>query len=330
MSNAMIILRMIGPEAKASVPLLREILRDRNQKTSLRTEAANALAEIKPEDSQTVSILLDIFKIEKSTDLLSSSAYALAANAKNNSEALNVLLKLIDDPLGNDIVKADAIYAITENPDFAEEKGQLQLNKLCLNTIEDSSQGSGVVAACVSTLGSLNGIRISTVDNILQLTNKNDTKINGQIIDALAKFSKDLYQNSITLQQVSENRKVVEKIQSKIIQIDPENKSGISETISAFDIKEKSLWKENIQKWLFGSRAFWVFHPLIWIGLIFAYPKSRQIQAFFFWNKRVRAVLGCGYVGPLISAVPPLRQRLFAPFKDSLIERQLTCPVDDN
>ena len=326
MSKAAIILRMIGPGAKASTPLLRKILSDQSQEIFLRADAADTLAAIKPEDSQTISDLLEILENEKNTDLLSSSAFALAANAKNNNEAFNVLLNIIDDSISNDIVKANVLFAITQNPDFSTAEERLQMNQICLSIIEDANQGNRVIAACVFSLGKLNGIRVNNVDNILQLTNRNHSGINQQVAEALAEFSRNLYQDSVTLQQVSRNRKLVEKIQSKIIQIDPENntiisdsQSNISEVVNTFDVKKRALWGEIARQWLFGSRAFWILHPLIWIGLIFAYPKSRRIQAFFFWNKHVRSVLGCGYVGPLISSVAPLRQRLFAPFKDSLL-----------
>jgi len=60
-------------------------------------------------------------------------------------------------------------------------------------------------------------------------------------------------------------------------------------------------------------------HILFWIVLVFYYPKSPTVQAIFFWNKWVRTILGFGYVSLLLTNVPFLRKRLFAPFKESLI-----------
>ena len=49
------------------------------------------------------------------------------------------------------------------------------------------------------------------------------------------------------------------------------------------------------------------------------YPTSPQIQAIFFWNPWVRRITGLVYVGFLLTWVPFLRKRLFAPFTVSLL-----------
>jgi HEAT repeat protein len=60
-------------------------------------------------------------------------------------------------------------------------------------------------------------------------------------------------------------------------------------------------------------------HITFWIGLIFFYPKSPQIQAIFFWNPWVRNIAGLGYVSFLLTWIPFLRNRLLAPFRTSLL-----------
>lgn len=66
-------------------------------------------------------------------------------------------------------------------------------------------------------------------------------------------------------------------------------------------------------------RNIWLVHSLFWLLLIFAYPKSPQIQAIFFWNPWIRRITGLGYVGMAMAWIPLLRNRLFAPFKESLL-----------
>ena len=66
-----------------------------------------------------------------------------------------------------------------------------------------------------------------------------------------------------------------------------------------------------------GSILF--FHPLVWAILILVYPRSRTVQAIFFWNPRVRRLVGLGYIQFLLTWVPFLRRKLFAPFRDSLL-----------
>ena len=77
----------------------------------------------------------------------------------------------------------------------------------------------------------------------------------------------------------------------------------------------------NLQgwKWIFAARNIWLTHLGFWGLLLFAYPRSAQIQAIFFWNPRVRKIIGLGYVEFLLTWIPLLRSRLFAPFKESLL-----------
>ncbi|AFY58878.1 HEAT repeat-containing protein [Rivularia sp. PCC 7116] len=72
-------------------------------------------------------------------------------------------------------------------------------------------------------------------------------------------------------------------------------------------------------RWFFNFRNIILIHAAFWLLLIFAYPKSPQIQAIFFWNPWVRKIFGMGYVGFLLTWVPFLRRKLFEPFKPSLL-----------
>ncbi len=48
-------------------------------------------------------------------------------------------------------------------------------------------------------------------------------------------------------------------------------------------------------------------HVLFWLALIAIYPRSRIVQAIFFWNPWVRRFTGLGYVGFALTWVPFLR-----------------------
>jgi HEAT repeat protein len=56
-----------------------------------------------------------------------------------------------------------------------------------------------------------------------------------------------------------------------------------------------------------------------WIVLLYFYPSSAKVQAFFFWNRWARTFLGLGYVEFLLTWTPLLRERLLAPFRQELI-----------
>jgi hypothetical protein len=81
-----------------------------------------------------------------------------------------------------------------------------------------------------------------------------------------------------------------------------------------------SLERWDWTKWV-TKRALLVFlaHAAFWAGLILVYPRSRSVQAFFFWNPWPRKILGFPYVGMALRYVPFLRTRLFAPFRDVLL-----------
>lgn len=63
----------------------------------------------------------------------------------------------------------------------------------------------------------------------------------------------------------------------------------------------------------------WALHAAFWLLFLFAYPRSRYVQAFIFWNPKVRKLLGLGYVHLLLTHVPFLRRCLLAPFRSRLL-----------
>jgi hypothetical protein len=68
-------------------------------------------------------------------------------------------------------------------------------------------------------------------------------------------------------------------------------------------------------------RAIWkilAVQAALWVLLIFFYPYSTKIQAFFFWNRWARKAFGLAYVDFCLTWVPFLRNRLLAPFRDDL------------
>ncbi len=85
------------------------------------------------------------------------------------------------------------------------------------------------------------------------------------------------------------------------------------------DFVKSAIDKLEFWKWFNSTRTVIFSHMVFWAVLIFAYPKSSQVQAIFFWNPWVRRILGVGYVGFLLTWVPFLRHRLLAPFRASLI-----------
>ncbi|OEU70510.1 MAG: hypothetical protein BA863_04470 [Desulfovibrio sp. S3730MH75] len=84
----------------------------------------------------------------------------------------------------------------------------------------------------------------------------------------------------------------------------------------------KKTWTSYIGK-------FWAVHVAFWLVLISVYPKSTMIQAIFFWNPYLRKIMGLGYINFALTWVPYLRQKLFAPFHDSLLADAELDTFDD-
>ena len=73
--------------------------------------------------------------------------------------------------------------------------------------------------------------------------------------------------------------------------------------------------------WLAVANRFWkivAIHLAFWFLLLYFYPSSPHVQAFFFWNRWARRFIGLGYVDFFLTWVPPLRNRLLAPFREEL------------
>ncbi len=74
--------------------------------------------------------------------------------------------------------------------------------------------------------------------------------------------------------------------------------------------------------WPSALRKVWKFVAIqaaLWVLLIYFYPRSPWVQAFFFWNRWARKVFGLAYVDFCLTFIPFLRDRLLSPFKDDLI-----------
>jgi len=67
-----------------------------------------------------------------------------------------------------------------------------------------------------------------------------------------------------------------------------------------------------------GVSQIAITHGVVWLALIFAYPRSPMVQTAFFWNPRIRRILGFPYVTGALKWVPYFRNILFIPFRDAL------------
>ena len=58
---------------------------------------------------------------------------------------------------------------------------------------------------------------------------------------------------------------------------------------------------------------------LFWLGLIFTFPYSARIRAFYLYNDKLRGMFSLWFVPLLLTVFPFLRKRLLRPFRDALL-----------
>jgi len=324
-ANAALVFQWMGEPAKDAGQPLVGILLDSSKSIRLRTVAAYALQTVRPGDNQTIKALLTVIKQEKISDLRSSATLALGKNSNGEKETIEYLLQVISS-LDDNSVRSAAAYAISDIAKSHQEAVRTLVSAPIISILQDSKQNSRVIVACIRVVNQTELTDKNAISALTNLLKYPDGLVNKQAATTLANISDRLYEKSLTLQDIKEKLPVVQQIKLELDQLSKSNDSDIkvsikavSETVKNFDIKQQTLIMQIAQQWAVGDRAFWIIHPLFWLALIFAYPKSSRVQAIFFWNKYIREILGLWYVSALLTWVAPLRCRLFAPFKDSLL-----------
>ena len=291
----------------------------------MRRQAAYVLQAIGLGDAQTIHALVNAFQQDLDKDVRVATLESLAFNSQGEAETIQLLTTTIVGPEDTSIraVSAFALGKIVQNHPGAF--GRDVLNQLA-PVLQSPNEEPQVTIRVLEIINNLNYADQQAIDIVLPVLQQKDDKVLAQAAITLANIAQGIYEQSNTFSETNENQKIVRNIQENLSKLKPSQNSeifkaqtSVSHVLEEFDRKRQDLTFDVLRSWLIGNRAIWILHPLVWLGLIWAYPKSRQIQAFFFWNKHIRAVLGCWYVGPLITAVPFLRCRLFAPFKDSLL-----------
>lgn len=315
----------LGSIAEDAVEPLSELLADEQKPLNARVFSANAIERIKARNSTVNETLMEVSASSTTADIKAAAITALGTNSNGEIEVARFLVSTIS---GNDInqIRVAAAYALGSIAVRYPQIIRPLADKELISVLENSNISDSLMAAYIYALDSIDTSDETTIEVFIDLLPDENELIQSAVAIALADISNLLYDQSKTLKDVNENLSKVEEIRLALEAFSDTDNSDVRESISTVNSRLLSLREKRqilylalTQRWLVGNRAIWVFHPLIWIALILAYPSSRRIQAFFFWNKHVRAVLGCWYVGPLISAVAPFRQRLFAPFKDSLL-----------
>lgn len=324
--RAAYVLYLMGSSAKSASPTLIQLSLNQEYVLDARTKAIQALGTIRPQDRETVSALLFLLQQEKSIDIRRAAAASLATNSQGEREILDALFNIAVDNSEKDSVRSASAYAVGDLAQSYPGTIDQSFSQPLIEVIIDSRQSDQVVAACIYALGQLNVTDKKLIDALTQVIERKNERVQSLSATAVADIAEQIYNQSTTSQDIDAYLPTVQDIYSKVSILDNRSNPDIQEaqqklgsTIANFKLKKQTLLMGEIQKWILGERSFWIIHPLFWIALIFAYPKSSKVQAFFFWNKYIREFFGLWYVSALLTWIPPLRCRLFAPFKGSLL-----------
>lgn len=319
------VLYLIGHEAEEAIPTLRTLLQN-HPDAAFRARCAEVIWSIAPGDTETIDVLHATFQQPgQHNSVRKAVAQALSANSQGEPKTIALLL---DTVLSSDeaSVRSLSAFALAEIAGNHKNVIDAAIVDQLLEVIQNPSEDAGVVEYTLQTIDNLDHVNQAVIDAVLATLVQEDPRILDQASITLSNISEELYQQAELLRDVDQSKATILTIQAALSQIEPieetdigQSQAAVAETLVELDRKRQLLMIGSLQSWTIGRRAYWLIHPLLWGTLIFVYPRSAQIQAVFFWNKYVRGILGCWYVGVLLTLVPPLRRRLFAPFKESLL-----------
>ncbi|MEH2226721.1 HEAT repeat domain-containing protein [Nostoc sp.] len=280
----------LGEAAKPYVKDILDFLKDKTVDSYVRSRAASALGNLGEVAKPYVKDILDILK-DKSVDYTVRSG---AASALGKIEQLN---------LNNIVVILDSIYYAGQS-EFAQWRFLTYF----------LSGGTDEVKTLLTWLGFPD---TKTIPNSLSHDRGDKTlKIFAQAWEPSQGFPR--LREDLAKQIAVVARKVSWQPQDIVILETHYNNlknAGYNEA----DSLQSVIVNLKTWQWLFNARTTILIHAAFWLVLIFAYPKFPQVQAIFFWNPWVRRILGVGYVGLILTWVPFFREKLFEPFKPSLL-----------
>ncbi len=304
----------IGESAKSAVPQLIESLKQ-DKSAGARGGAAIALGNIGESAKSAVPQLIESLKQDKSAGVRGGAASALGSIGESAKEVVPQLiesLKLDQEPE----VRGGAAFALGNIGESAKPAVP--------QLIETLKKDVAVRGGAASALGNIGESAKPAVPQLIE-TLKQDQKVYSRRSAAIAlgNIGRSLQTNKKQLSS-SELDKLILNFEAAqtILQSEKDKKifntarkENIANYLEVLKNEKQSRWTEKITKQ--GSITL-LTHALIWAILILIYPKSRQIQAMFFWNPKMRKFFGLGYVGLALTWIPFLHSKLFAPFKESL------------
>jgi HEAT repeat protein len=310
----------IGSEAKQALPILTTIFQDQNEYAEVRVQAANSLGLIGKNDKAIIPILMKGLNDQDSL-VSGKSAYALGYFHSEAEGAVPSLVKLLQDKTKKPSVRQNAADSLG----VIGMKASVAIPAL-ITVLQDRSGSVELRRISAQAMGGFNTDvqqkeREQEISVLINAFQTDERSIRYEAADSLSAIAYDLTQQAETSQQVNQALQPVQRIR-QVLGNSSDFKGyqrNVDEDLKVLHEKQEASLLQEAKQWVTIGRNICLAHVGFWLLLIFAYPRSPQIQAIFFWNPWVRNILGVGYVSFVLTWIPFLRRKLFQPFQSSLL-----------
>lgn len=300
-------------------PLMKAL---KSNEHNVRANAAYALGgisangKLSEHTQDVVRQLLQILNHERNTLVRTNIAFALGNIGNDAKVAVPALLSLLSQD-SESSVRAGAAFALGNIK--SDRNNIIPALILALNDSDDDVQYRAALSLGYwSTELKLENDDV--VNALILLLNSDNEKVRAGAADSLGTFAEIIYDESRTLSEVHSALEKMGMLEKELdTQEFEELKKPISRNLRALRDTKRSLIQQRLLQFLINGKNILLIHATIWLSLIFLYPKLPQVQAFFFWNPWMRRFLGAGYVGFALTWIPLLRNKLFEPFRESLL-----------
>ncbi len=313
-STAAHALRNSGTQANIVLPALIEVLEDSD--ANARSSAAIAIGEIGADTKIAIPALIEALK-DHNAAVRSYAAYALSRTDTDYKVALPALVEALKDEYAH--VRSNAAFAIRA----IGVEDETAISPL-IDLLKD--ENPSVRSSAAYALGLFSTKSDTVLPALFEALKDEEFEVRKEAARSLKKIAADQDLHATTMQQAEQALDIIKTIRMALA--DPALKSDVyveeyslevERSLASLQNKQQSFLIQSSTEWLSAGKNVWLAHIAFWLALIFAYPKSPQIQAIFFWNPWVRKIMGLGYVGFALTWVPFLRRSLFAPFRESLL-----------
>ena len=309
-------------QANDQEALLVTLLKDKEEEPRVRAAAASALGAMQANDQEALLVTLLKDK-EEGSDIRAAAASALVAmQAKDQKAALVTLLQNKDGRIDLQSVAASALAHLEllnigmlphlTDAYYYNHDRQAEVRFLCHYFFGGAPASELVLERIMFEPGEGNPqpVPIESVDEA-----RKTLQAFHEVLPAHPEHSESAPYFEQQILQIAHEWKTSwtladhDLFDSLSHQMSDDNAAALRGVI------EVPWWEATLKK-LWKVIAIQI---VLWTLLLYFYPTSPQVQAFFFWNRWARKFFGLGYVDFCLTWIPFLRNRLLAPFRDELI-----------